>query len=127
MDALFAAHSGVRYLVLFAGLVALVWFAFGALTGRPFQRPSPALLTGFVGLLDVQILLGIALVIGGRRPAAVWGHLAVMLTAAVVIHVVSARHKRRPPPAGHGRPLLGVAITLALIAVGILAIGRPIL
>lgn len=127
MDALFAAHSGIRYLVLFAGLAALVWFAYGKLAGRPFVRPSPALLAGFMGFLDLQILLGIALVIGGRRPAAVWGHLAVMLAAAVVIHVVAARHKRRPQPAGHGLPLLGVVITLGLILVGILAIGRPIL
>jgi uncharacterized membrane protein YphA (DoxX/SURF4 family) len=127
MDALFAAHSGIRYLVLFAGLVALVWFAYGTLAGRPFVRPSPAFLTGFIGLLDVQILLGIALVIGGRRPPAVWGHLAVMLTAAVVVHVLAARHKRRPRPASHRLPLLAVAITLALVVVGILAIGRPIL
>lgn len=127
MDALFAAHSGIRYLVLFAGLLALAWFAYGAASRKPFHRPSPALLTGFVGFLDLQILLGVALVIGGRRPAAVWGHLIVMLVAAAVLHVVSARQKRRLPAAGHGLPLVGVAVTLALIVVGILAIGRPIL
>ncbi len=127
MDMLFAAHSGTRYLVLFLGLIALAWFARGALGRRPFVRPSPAILTGFVGFLDLQILLGIALVIGGRRPAAVWGHLTVMLAAAAVIHVVAARQKRRPQPASHGLPLVGVALTMALIVVGILAIGRPIL
>ena len=126
MDMLFAAHSGIRYLVLLVGLIALAWFARGAVARRPFVRPSPAILTAFVGFLDVQILLGLALVIGGRRPAAVWGHLAVMLTAAAVIHVVSKRQKRRSA-GGHGLPLVGVAVTLALIVVGILAIGRPIL
>jgi len=127
MDMLFAAHSGTRYLVLLMGLIALAWFARGAFARRPFVRPSPGILAGFVGFLDLQILLGIALVIGGRRPGAVWGHLIVMLTAAAVIHVVAARQKRRPRPAGHGLPLVGVALTLALIVVGILAIGRPIL
>lgn len=126
MDMLLAAHSGTRYLVLFLGLIALAWFARGALGRRPFVRPSPAILAGFVGFLDLQILLGIALVIGGRRPGAVWGHLAVMLTAAAVIHVVAARQKRRSP-GGHGLPLVGVTVTLGLIVVGILAIGRPIL
>jgi hypothetical protein len=126
MDMLFAAHSGVRYLVLLAGVIALVWFARGALARRPFVRPSPAILAGFVGFLDLQILLGLALVIGGRRPAAVWGHLTVMLAAAAVIHVVSARQKRRSP-GGHGLPLVGVTLTLALVLVGILAIGRPLL
>jgi uncharacterized membrane protein YphA (DoxX/SURF4 family) len=126
MDMLFAAHSGIRYLVLFTGLVALAWFARGTLARRPFVRPSPAILAAFVGVLDVQVLLGLALVIGGRRPAAVWGHLPVMVTAAVVIHLVAARQKRRSP-GGHGLPLVGVTVTLALIVVGILAIGRPIL
>jgi uncharacterized membrane protein YphA (DoxX/SURF4 family) len=126
MDMLFAAHSGIRYLVLLVGLIALAWFARGALARRPFVRPSPAILAGFVGFLDLQILLGLALVIGGRRPTPVWGHLAVMLTAAAVIHVVSARQKRRTP-GGYGLPLVGVTVTLALIVVGILAIGRPIL
>ena len=126
MDMLFAAHSGLRYLVLFTGLLALAWFAAAALRGRPFDRASRAVLAGFVGFLDLQILLGIALVIGGRRPAAVWGHLIVMLTAAAVVHVVSARQRKRPDPRP-GLPLVGVALTLALLVVGILAIGRPIL
>jgi hypothetical protein len=73
MDMLFAAHSGFRYLVLLVGLIALAWFAIGALARRPFVRPSPAILAAFAGFLDLQILLGIALVIGGRRPGAVWG------------------------------------------------------
>lgn len=126
MDVLFAAHSGIRYLVLFSGLVALAWLAAATLRRRPFDRPSRALLAGFVGFLDLQILLGIALVIGGRRPAAVWGHLIVMLIAAAVGHGVAARQRKRADP----RPeiaLVGVAITLALVVAGILAIGRPIL
>jgi uncharacterized membrane protein YphA (DoxX/SURF4 family) len=126
MDTLFAAHSGVRYLVLLMGLVALVWFAWGKASGRPFSRPAPALLAGFVGFLDVQVLMGLVLLIGGRRPAAIWGHLATMLLAAVAIHTVAAVHNRRPGPAGYGLPLFGVALTLGLIVLGILSIGRPI-
>jgi uncharacterized membrane protein YphA (DoxX/SURF4 family) len=126
MEILFAAHSGTRYLVFLAGLVALAWFTWGKAAGRPFARPAPALLAAFIGLLDLQVLLGLALLFGGRRPAAVWGHLAVMITAAIVIHVIAARHKRRPRPAGYGLPLIGVALTLALIVLGILSTGRPI-
>ena len=127
LETLFAVHSGVRYLVLLAGLVALVWFAWGKVGGRQFTRPAPALLAGFIGLLDVQVLLGIALLIGGRRPPAIWGHLACMVLAAIAIHAVAKAHKGHPQPAGYGLPLFGVALSLALIALGILSIGRPIL
>ena len=127
METLFAVHSGVRYLVLFAGVIALVWFAWGKARNRPFGGPGPALLAGFTGLLDVQVLLGLSLVIGGRRPPVIGGHIACMVLAAITIHAVSRAHKRHPQPAGYGLPLFGVALSLALIVLGILAIGRPIL
>ncbi|HUF88505.1 MAG TPA: hypothetical protein VMR66_00835 [Gemmatimonadota bacterium] len=127
MDTLFAAHSGLRYLVLLAGLVALAWFAWGKLSGRPFVRPAPALLAVFTGLVDLQMLLGIALLAGGLRPPIVWGHVALMLSAVVALHLVGGIHKRRPQPSGYGLPLIGVALALTLILVGILSLGRPIL
>lgn len=124
MDILFSAHSGVRYLVLFSGLIALAWFVWGKAAGRSFTRPAPALLAVFIGLFDIQILLGLALLIGGRRPPGIWGHVALMLSAGVFVHVIN---KRRKGKAGYGLPLLGVAGALALIVVGILSISRPIL
>lgn len=124
MDALFAAHSGLRYLVLLAGVIALAWFVWGLGTNRSFSRPPQAMLAIFTGLLDLQILLGITLVIGERRPPGIWGHLALMLAAAVFVHALK---KASGGGAGYGRPLFGVAGALALIVMGIVAIGRPIL
>lgn len=123
MDALFAAHSGLRYLVLLAGLVALVWFVWGLGTNRPFSRPAPAMLAVFVGLLDLQVLMGIVLLIGGHRPPGIWGHVACMVLA---VGFANGMKKSSRKSTGYGRPLLGVAGALALIVVGILAIGRPI-
>ena len=124
MEMLFAAHSGIRYLVLFTGLIALAWFAWGKAAGRPFARPAPALLTAFVGFLDVQMLLGVALLIGGHRPPGIWGHVTLMAAAVTLAHVMKKRSQRI---AGYGAPILAVAGTLALIVVGIRSIGRPIL
>jgi hypothetical protein len=123
MDALFAAHSGTRYLVLLAGLIAILWFVRGLSTNRPFSRPAPAMFAVFVGLLDLQALMGIVLLIGGHRPAGIWGHVTLMVLAVTLAH---AMKKSSRPSAGYGRPLLGVAGALALIVVGILAIGRTI-
>jgi len=124
MEFLFAAHSGVRYLVLFSGVVALAWFVWGKAAVRPFTRPASTLLAVFMAVLDIQVLLGLALLFGGRRPPGIWGHVALMLSAAVFVHVIK---KRRPHPAGYGLPLLTVAVALVLILVGILSISRPIL
>lgn len=127
METLFAAHSGLRYLVLLAGLVALAWFARGKIAGGPFVRPAPALLAAFTGLADLQMLLGIALLVGGRRPPAVGGHVALMLCAIASLHLIGAIHKRRPQPAGFGLPLLATALALGLMLAGILSLGRSIL
>ena len=124
MEMLFAAHSGIRYLVLFTGLIALAWFAWGKASGRPFTRPAPTLLAAFIGFLDIQALLGLVLLIGGHRPPEIWGHVVLMIAAVAFAHGMNKRRKRAP---GYGAPLLAVAGALVLIVVGILSIGRPIL
>jgi uncharacterized membrane protein YphA (DoxX/SURF4 family) len=81
----------------------------------------------FAGLLDLQILLGAALVLGGRFPDAVVGHLVLMLLAAVVAHGSSIVARRS---ADERREvvirLAGVALSLLLIVGGIMAIGRSV-
>jgi heme A synthase len=123
---LFQAHSGLRYLVLLAGVIALLWFLVGWLRRRPYEAPAPAALAAFLGLLDLQALLGVIMWIGGRRPAGSVDHLVSMVSAVVVLHLVAASQRRRPRPAGFGLPLAGVAFTLALIVLGIHLLGRPI-
>lgn len=126
MEILFHAHSGLRYLVLAAGAIALVWFLAGKAKGRPWVRPAPALLAVLIGLVDLQVLLGIVLYAAGRTAPGIIGHLALMVSAAVALHLTSVLQRRRPQPAGYGLPLAGVALALALVALGIAAIGRSV-
>ncbi|MEO8945285.1 MAG: hypothetical protein ABI338_02215, partial [Gemmatimonadaceae bacterium] len=78
--------------------------------------------------LDLQILLGVALMMGGVFPDAVTGHLILMVFAAVVTHGAfligqqssSQRHEL-------GIRLGGIALALILIVVGIMAIGQTVL
>jgi len=126
MTMLFQAHSGLRYLVFLAGVVALVWFLAGWISRKSYRAPAPAALAAFLGLLDLQALLGIALWIGGRRPPGVVDHLVAMLSAVVVLHLVAVSVRRRTPPGGFGLPLAGVTAALALLVLGIHLLGRPI-
>jgi hypothetical protein len=124
MNLLYQAHSGLRYLVLLAGIVAALVFAYGLIARRPVGA-ARGLTSAFTGLLDLQILLGLGLVIGGVFYGALIGHLVTMLLAAVAAHV-SAVMARRATDERRALVirLVGVVLTLALIAAGITAIGR---
>lgn len=125
MTALYHSHSGLRFLVLLAAAVAIVYYAFGLATGRPFDKVGRVLGSIFVGLLDLQILLGLSMIAMGLWYPALAGHLVMMLAAAAVAHVVLARNRKREKPTWVA-PLVGVVASLVLIVLGILAIGRGV-
>lgn len=126
---LFHAHSGLRYLVLLAGLLVLVYSLTAVLRGRPWDRPGRVLLSVFVGVMDLQVLLGVVLLVV-RLDAffpALLGHLTLMILAAVIGHVALARNKRRPPEhQSHRLAVAAAGLAIVLIVGGILSIGRAI-
>jgi len=126
MNLLYHAHSGLRYLVLLAGVVAAVAFAYGLAARRPLGA-ARGLTAAFTGLLDLQILLGLGLVLGGVFYGALIGHLVTMLLAAVAAHASSVMARRATDERrALATRLVGVVLTLVLIAVGITAIGRGV-
>ncbi|QRK08314.1 hypothetical protein JQX13_51770 [Archangium violaceum] len=124
MRPLFYAHSGLRYLVLLMGLIAVAYFAFGLATKRPVDKSVRIIGSSFAGLLDTQVLLGVIL-LGAGWPfyPALWGHIVMMVAAAVLAHVMLVMNRKRPNP-GYLLPLIGVGGALLLILGGIMAIGR---
>jgi hypothetical protein len=119
------AHSGLRYLVLLAALVLAVASLTGILTHKPAGKLSRILGASFVGLLDLQILLGLTLLLLGLYTPRVIGHLVLMLTAAAVAHTGHVMARRRPEQAHRWR-LGGVLVASLLIALAIAAIGRTV-
>ena len=122
---LFYAHSGVRYLVLLAGVLTLVYALFGTVTRRPYDPRMLTLSRVFAGSVHLQVLLGISMLLTGRFYPALIGHIMMMVFAAVVATLVPAVMRRRDPAARTWPPhLIGTLVTLALIWFGITAIGR---
>jgi hypothetical protein len=124
---LFHAHSGLRYLVLLAAVVALLVLLHGKLTRRPWG--SPARISGavFMGLLDVQVVLGLVLLAVWTFHPMLIGHIVMMIAAVVIAHGARVAARKAPTDeARYNRSLLSVVIPLLLIAGGILAIGRSI-
>jgi hypothetical protein len=126
---LFDSHSGLRYVVLAAGVAAMAYLAWALVSRRGFGRGSRVVTAAFTGLLDLQILLGLLLFLFEFPPRGAWiVHAAVMVAAAAVAHTVAVVNKRRPEARrSNGLALAGVVVTLALIVAGILAPGRPLL
>lgn len=122
---LFHAHSGLRYLVLLAGVVALVVLLLGFMQRRPYKGLSRGAASAFMGLLHLQFVLGIVLVITGIWYGALIGHMFMMFIAVGVFTGMAGYAKRQTDDhKAHGIALAGVVLTLALIAAGIMSI-RP--
>lgn len=123
MRMLYFAHSGLRYLVLLAALAAIVWFTYALITRRPVDRSLRILGSSFVGLVDLQIVLGLGVLLARPWYPALIGHLVMMVVAAAVIHATLVVNRKKAQPTW-SLPLAGVVIGLALILGGIMAIGR---
>jgi hypothetical protein len=122
-------HSLIRYLVLLAAVAVLVICAMQwTRTEAAATRGQRIALAAFVGMLDLQVLLGLALLVVWVYYPALIGHIVMMVLAALVAHAGSVLARRREPArAGAPVRLATVLIALVLIVGGIMAIQRPLL
>jgi hypothetical protein len=121
----FYAHSGLRYLVLLAGVLAIGYFAFGLATKRPFDKGGRILGASFAGLLHTQVLLGLLVLVTRFYYPALIGHIVLMVLAAVAAQATMSVNRRRPRPS-FALPLVGVGLAFLFIIGGIMAIGRGV-
>jgi 4-amino-4-deoxy-L-arabinose transferase-like glycosyltransferase len=122
---LFYAHSGLRYLVLLAGLATLVYALAGIIVRAPYKRPMRILSTIFAGTLHLQVVMGLALLFTGRFYPQLIGHIFLMVLAAVAAQVVPSIMRRRPEEQRSYLPhAVSAIVALGLIYFGVVAIGR---
>jgi hypothetical protein len=124
---LFHAHSGLRYLVLLAAVAALV-AAIAGWRRSAAGGPERILMASFVGLVDLQVVLGLVLLALWPFYGALVGHIVMMVVAAIAAHAGALLARRREPDRS-GSPIRAVAVvvTLLLIVGGIMSIGRSVL
>jgi hypothetical protein len=123
MIAMFHAHSGLRFLILLLGVVNLVVLGVGLVRKQPFGKLHRILGASFVGLMHLQVLIGLAMVAMGRWFPALIGHIVMMSLATIAAQVSMAVNKKRPTP-GLQLPLIGVLVALLCIFGGVMAISR---
>jgi hypothetical protein len=122
----FKAHSALRYLLLAAALGAILYYGFSLATRRSPQSRDRALAASFNGLVDLQLTLGIALILLGRVYPALIGHIVMMIAAAAAAHLGVIVYRRRRQ-ATLLPLLIGLGSSLLLMVGGILALGRGVL
>jgi hypothetical protein len=120
LDVLQGLHSAVRWVVVLVGVVAAVR-AVMVMTGRPASKMDRGLMSGFTGLMDLNVLLGLILIIGlGEWEMAQIEHAVTNIIAVVVAHIFVARAKKIEDPKRKAQlHLLGVVVSLAIIVVGV--------
>jgi hypothetical protein len=120
-------HWTLRYLVFLAGVLAILVsvIQYRRTTASGSARISAA---AFTGLIDLQILMGLFMLLTRPFYGALSGHIVMMIAAAGVAHMGSIRARRREPELA-GAPLRVFAFTIALVLIvgGLLAINRPVL
>ncbi len=120
-------HSGFRYLALLAGLAVIGYAVYGLATKRPHDKNIYTLAGIFRAMMDITAILGVALLFSGRFAAGLGGHIALMLLATAISHVVPRVMRKRPPEQRTYPPyIVATLIALILVALGTLAAGQPI-
>ena len=124
MEFVLTLHSIVRWLVVIVAVIAVVRYAL-AMAGR--VQPSGmdrGLMSGYTGLLDLNVLLGLILIIVlGFTPPRI-EHAVTNIIGVAVAHVLAQRAKKMEDAKLKARTsLLGVVISLAIIVVGVALIG----
>ncbi len=92
MQILLMIHSIMRWVIVVAAIVAAVKFGLGWLQGGAFASMDRGLASGFSGLMDLQVAIGLILLIwsglaGEGFPSFRIEHAITMVIAAAVAHL----------------------------------------
>jgi hypothetical protein len=120
MDFVLTLHSIVRWVIVIVALAAIVR---AALVWAGRAQPSSmdrGLMSGFTGSMDLNVLLGLILIIGLGFTAQRIEHAVTNIVAVAVAHIFVQRAKKidnaKLKAQMHG---LGVAISLLIIVLGV--------
>lgn len=129
-------HNALRWVIIIAGLIAIVKAIMNASAGKPYSKGPGAV---FVASLHIELLLGLGIYFGISGLAATFRadpgaamkvaalrfygmeHLVIMIAAVVVATIGSAKARRAPDEASKNK----TARTFFLIAFVLLLVGIP--
>lgn len=119
-------HSGLRWLVLLAGLAVILYALRGFVTKQPHDKVMKNLAITFRSLMDLTLFSGIVMVMTGFDFSNDLGaHVVLMLLATVVSHIVPAVMRKRKQEERSLMPYaVATAVSLAMVVLGTVTIVR---
>ena len=125
MEFIVGIHSLVRWLAVIVAVVAVVRYALVMASKAQPSGMDRGLISGYTGLLDLNVLLGVIVIIGlGEWEMAQIEHAVTNIIAVVVAHIFAQRAKKIEDPKIKARTnLLGIVISLAIVVVGVALVG----
>ena len=127
-------HFGWRYLVLTTTVYVAVYFLFALITNKTHARSEKLTLQIWAGVVDMQLLLGIILLViyllDDRYYDRLTGHWTTMLIAVFMVHVPAFYRRFNGEPTAQVRRIMGLVlpiITFILVAIGLAAIDRGLI
>ena len=95
----------------------------GHFSAAPFSKSGKVLGSAWVGMMHLQVLVGIALALSGFWQPRDIGHVVLILAGVVIAQVLMSKNRRDANP-GWKKPMLAATISLVSFVLGMLAIGR---
>lgn len=118
MDIILVIHSINRWLIILIGVIATVKFLVGWLSKSEYQPLDRGLMSGYTGLLDLQLVLGIILLIGGGLEQYRIEHAVTMIIALALAHL-SRIWRDKADPTKFRNNFFAIVLGLLLIFAGV--------
>lgn len=117
-------HSILRWLIVIVAVVALVKLGMGWLRGQKFEKMDRGLVSGFSGLMDLQLLLGLIYFIWNGLATDIGFPMyriehATTLILAVIVGHLPARWKKADDKTRFRNSFLAVLVAMLLIFAGV--------
>jgi len=129
MDFIVGLHSLVRWLVVIVAVIAVVRYALVLAGQAQSSGMDRGLMSGYTGLLDLNVLLGLIIIvglsIGAGQVLMVWiEHAVTNIIGVAAAHFFAQRAKKVEDAKLKARTnLLGVVSSILIIVVGVALIG----
>ena len=123
MGILLVIHSAVRWAIIVIAVIAIIKFALALVTNASFKGMDRGLSSGYSGLMDLQVTVGLIYFIwtgieGAGLPTYRILHMIVMILAAALGHIPS-RLKSMPDKPRFQYSLFAIIGSLVLIGIGL--------
>jgi hypothetical protein len=121
MGTLITIHGELRWLVVLAAVIVIIKFLIGWLGKRNYAPIDRTLLTVLTILLDINVLLGLVILLfGGGFTGPRLEHATTMILAAIAAHMTAIWRKSSDSSLKYRNQLFMVLLAVVLVIFGVI-------